>query len=70
MAYEFNFEFSLSHKSMQELVKEIKRYEKELDKAKYMDIKNPRKLYRDFRGFLISISIPFCQAIIYSSNFQ
>ena len=34
MAYEFNFEFSLSHKSMQELVKEIKRYEKELNKAK------------------------------------
>lgn len=43
---------------------------KDLVKAKSMDIKNPRKLYRDFRGFLISISIPFCQAIIYSSNFQ
>ena len=34
MAYEFNFDFSLSHKSVQELVKEIKRYEKELGKAK------------------------------------
>ena len=43
---------------------------KELVKAKSMDIKNPRKSLYNFRGFLISISIPFCQAIIYSSNFQ
>ena len=34
MAYEFNFEFSLSHKSVNKLVKEIKRYQEELNKAK------------------------------------